>query len=97
MFPCDDPATELNTQPSRRRRGGDAVQRIVIDPEILCGKPVIVGTRLSVQFIIGLLAQGWSVPQVTENYPGISADDVFACLEYAAKVLQSERVYPLPL
>lgn len=72
------------------------MNRIVIDSNILCGKPVIRGTRLSVPFIVGLLAQGWSVNQITENYPGLQPEDVYACLEYANEVLQSERVYPVP-
>ena len=73
------------------------MNRIVIDPNILCGKPVIRGTRLSVQFIVGLLAQGWTVQQVVDNYPGIEPADVYACLEYAHELLQSERVYPVPV
>lgn len=72
------------------------MNRIVIDPNMLCGKPVIRGTRLSVPFIVGLLAQGWSVNQITENYPGLQPEDVYACLEYANEVLQSERIYPVP-
>ena len=70
------------------------MNRIVIDPDILCGKPIIRGTRLSVQFVVGLLAQGWPVQRVVDNYPGIEADDVYACLEYANELLQAERVYP---
>ena len=57
--------------------------RIVIDPEILVGKPIIRGTRLAVEFIIELLAQGWSEEDVLKNYPGVSEDDVHACLGYA--------------
>jgi uncharacterized protein (DUF433 family) len=76
--------------------GGLTMNRIVIDPNMLCGKPVIRGTRLSVPFIVGLLAQGWSVNQITENYPGLQPEDVYACLEYANEVLQSERIYPVP-
>lgn len=72
------------------------MSRIVAEPDVLCGKPVIRGTRLSVQFVVGLLAQGWSVPQVVENYPGVTPEDVYACLEYASELLQSERVYPVP-
>lgn len=73
------------------------MNRILIDPDILCGKPVIRGTRLSVQFIVGLLAQEWSVDQIISNYPGLEPADVYACLEYANELLQAERVYPLPV
>lgn len=57
--------------------------RIVVDPEILAGKPVIRGTRLAVEFVIGLLAQGWSEAEVLRNYPGLTSEDVQACLSYA--------------
>ncbi len=63
----------------------------------LVGKPVIKGTRLAVEFIIDLLAQGWSEAEILRNYPGITQEDIKACLSYAAAVLQSERVYPLDL
>lgn len=69
--------------------------RIVIDPKVLVGKPVIRNTRLSVDFIVGLLAEGWTIAQVLENYPGITQEDVMACLHYASEALRSERVYPL--
>ncbi len=71
------------------------MDRIVLDPNVLAGKPVIRGTRLSVEFIVGLLAEGWSEPDIQRNYPGVTHEDVAACLHYAAEVLQSERVYPL--
>lgn len=70
--------------------------RIALDPKILTGKPVIKGTRLAVEFIIELLAQGWSEEQVLDNYPGLAHEDVAACLYYASHVLKSERVYPIP-
>lgn len=60
--------------------------RIVIDPQILAGKPVIRGTRLAVDFTLGLLAQAWSEADIKRNYPGISHDDIAACLEYASEV-----------
>ena len=68
--------------------------RIVIDPEILCGKPVVKGTRLAVEFIVDLLAQGWTTADILNNYPGLTSDDVLACLAYASAVLRSEKVYP---
>jgi uncharacterized protein (DUF433 family) len=67
--------------------------RIEINPHILVGKPVIRGTRLSVEFIVELLANGWSEPQILLNYPGLSHEDISACLHYAAEMLKSERVY----
>ncbi len=58
--------------------------RIEQDPAILVGKPVIKGTRLSVEFVVGLLAQGWSETEVLKNYPGLAHEDILACLEYAS-------------
>ena len=68
--------------------------RIALDPSILAGKPVVRGTRLSVDFIIGLMADGWNEAQILENYPGLTHDDVAACLAYARDILRSEKVYP---
>lgn len=68
--------------------------RIVLDPAALTGKPVIRGTRLSVEFVIGLMAEGWSETDILQNYPGLSRDDLAACLAYARDVLRSEKVYP---
>ncbi|MBI5485902.1 MAG: DUF433 domain-containing protein [Deltaproteobacteria bacterium] len=70
-------------------------ERIALDPAVLAGKPVVKGTRLGVEFIIDLLAQGWSVEGVLRNYPGLVREDVQACLAYAGEVLRGERVYPL--
>jgi uncharacterized protein (DUF433 family) len=69
--------------------------RIVIDPDILVGKPVVKGTRLAVEFIVGLLADGWTRQQVLDNYPGVTVEDIQACLAYAADILRAEKVYPL--
>lgn len=69
-------------------------ERIILDPAILAGRPVIRGTRLSVEFIIGLLAEGWSEEDIIRNYPGITHDDIRACLAYARDILKSEKVYP---
>jgi uncharacterized protein (DUF433 family) len=69
--------------------------RIVADPKILVGKPVIKGTRLAVEFIIDLLAQGWTEMEILRNYPGLTREDIQACLQYASVVLKSEKVYPL--
>jgi uncharacterized protein (DUF433 family) len=68
--------------------------RIVLDPGVLAGKPVIRGTRLSVDFVIGLMADGWTEVEILRNYPGVSHDDLVACLAYARDVLRSEKVYP---
>jgi uncharacterized protein (DUF433 family) len=71
-------------------------ERIIIDPGILVGKPVIKGTRLSVEFIIDLLSQGWSEQEILRNYPGITREDIRACLSYASETLKTEKVYAFP-
>lgn len=71
-------------------------ERIVLDPKVLVGKPVIRGTRLSVEFVVGLVANGWTEAQILENYPGVTRDDVTACLRYAHMLLEQERVDPVP-
>jgi uncharacterized protein (DUF433 family) len=68
--------------------------RIVLNPAILVGKPVVNGTRLSVDFIIGLMADGWAEADILRNYPGLAHEDIAACLAYARDVLRSEKVYP---
>ena len=57
--------------------------RIVLDPAVLAGKPVVRGTRLSVDFVIGLMADGWSETEILRNYAGLTHDDIAACLAYA--------------
>jgi uncharacterized protein (DUF433 family) len=70
------------------------VERITLDPAVLAGKPIIRGTRIAVDFVIGLMAEGWTETDVLQNYPGLSHEDVAACLAYARDALRSEKVYP---
>lgn len=67
---------------------------IILDAAVLVGKPVVRGSRLAVDFIVGLLGQGWTEADILRNYPGITHDDITACLRYASEILQSEKVYP---
>ncbi|TDX63132.1 uncharacterized protein (DUF433 family) [Methylosinus sp. sav-2] len=68
--------------------------RIVLDPAVLAGKPVVRGTRLSVEFIIGLMADGWSEADIRRNYPVLEREDIVACLGYARDALRSEKIFP---
>ena len=70
--------------------------QIVTDPAILVGKPVIKGTRISVELILGWLANGWTFEQVLESYPHITRDDIQAALAFAAERLHEEHYIPLP-
>ncbi|MCL4215606.1 MAG: DUF433 domain-containing protein [Candidatus Hydrogenedentes bacterium] len=67
--------------------------RITLDPAILTGKPVVRGTRMAVEFIIELLAEGWTEQRILDSYPGLTREDVLACLQYASETLKSEKVY----
>jgi uncharacterized protein (DUF433 family) len=71
--------------------------RITVDPSVLVGKPIIKGTRMSVEFVVGLLGNGWTMEQVLEEYDHLTRDDVLACLRYAAELLREERVYVNPV
>ena len=73
----------------------DQQTRITLNPDILFGKPIIRGTCLAVQFIIDLLAQDWSTDEILRNYPGISLEDIQACLSYASAMPKAEKVYAI--
>lgn len=69
--------------------------RIVIDPKVMTGKPVIKGTRITVELVLRLLAQGVTVENILENYPHLKRGDILAAIEYATELVEEERVYPL--
>jgi uncharacterized protein (DUF433 family) len=68
---------------------------ITSDPGIVAGRPIIRGTRLSVVFLLGLLAQGWSREQVLENYPQLGEEALRAALDYAQQSLEHEHFITL--
>jgi uncharacterized protein (DUF433 family) len=72
----------------------DWQDRIALDPKILAGKPVIKGTRLAVEFVIDLLANGWTESDILKNYPRLNHEDILACLCSASSLMKSEKVYP---
>jgi uncharacterized protein (DUF433 family) len=71
-------------------------ERIVVDPKILAGKPVIRGTRLAVEFILELLAAGQSESDILTNYPGLTREDILACLSYASYLAHEYKAFPIP-
>ena len=71
-------------------------ERIVGDPGVAGGKPVIRGTRLAVEFILELLAAGQSESDILTNYPGLTREDILACLSYASYLAHEYKVYPIP-
>jgi uncharacterized protein (DUF433 family) len=70
-------------------------ERIVADPGVLTGKPVIKGTRIAVEFVLDLLANGWTESEILLNYPRLTHEDIQACLSYATALIKSERIYPI--
>ncbi len=72
-------------------------EHIVIDPAVLTGKPIIKGTRLAVEFIIDLLAHDWIEAEILRNYPGLTHEDIQACLMYASDLLRTEKVYSVEI
>jgi len=75
----------------------DLLNRISINPKIMVGKPVIQGTRLSVEYILNLLAHGANVAEILEEYEGLVEADIRACLLFAARSLESARFMPLAM
>lgn len=73
----------------------DWSDHIAADSEVLGGKPVVRGTRLSVDFVLGLFAAGWTQEQVLANYPGLTPEALRAVFAYATEVLQEEVVLPV--
>ena len=68
-------------------------QHIVVDPAVLSGKPVVKGTRLTVEFVLGLLAQGWNEAEILRNYPGLTREQILASVAYAQERLSEEKVF----
>ena len=66
------------------------------DPNILVGKPVVKGTRLSVEFILGLFSVGWTEQQVLENYPGLTQKSLRAVFAFAIDCLKEKALYTIP-
>ena len=75
----------------------EMIERIILDPQIKVGKPVIKGTRLTVEYIVGLLAQGATFGEIIEEYEGLTREDIQACLSFATKSLQNTVFMPLVL
>ncbi|MDM7922723.1 MAG: DUF433 domain-containing protein [Pyrinomonadaceae bacterium] len=71
-------------------------KRISADPAIMVGKPVISGTRITVEFILGRLADGWSEKEILENYPDLTPDDLRAVFAYAADCMKDGWVFSMP-
>ncbi|MEK6886893.1 MAG: DUF433 domain-containing protein [Nanoarchaeota archaeon] len=71
----------------------DLLKRIEMKPGVLAGKPVIKGTRISVEFILELLSSDMTIEEILKEYPHLKREDILATLEYASKVLKHEEIY----
>ncbi len=71
------------------------LERIILNPKIMVGKPVIKGTRLTVDFILNLLAHGSTVHEILNEYKGVTLEDIQACLFFATKSLENTEYMPL--
>lgn len=71
------------------------LNRITVNPEIMSGKPVIKGTRLTVDYILNILAYGSTVKEIVAEYEGLTSEDIQACLLFASKTLESSQFMPL--
>ncbi len=73
------------------------LERITLNPKIMVGKPIIKGTRLTVEYILNLLAHGATFTDILEEYQGLTADDIRACLLFATKSLENTAFMPLEM
>jgi uncharacterized protein (DUF433 family) len=73
----------------------ELLNRIIVDPKIMVGKPIIKGTRLTVERILGLLAQGMTTDDLLAEYNKLTKEDVLACLAFAQKAVESSSFVPL--
>ncbi len=73
----------------------EMLQRISLNPKVMVGKPVISGTRLTVEYILNLLAHGQTQDQIVEEYPGLTQSDIQACLLFASRAMQDTTFIPL--
>lgn len=71
------------------------MDRIIVDPKIMLGKPVIRGTRITVEHVLKLLKQGLAVKEIVADYPQLKKGDIDAAIDYVPESLSRERAYPL--
>ncbi|OHD68844.1 MAG: hypothetical protein A2W19_17290 [Spirochaetes bacterium RBG_16_49_21] len=71
------------------------LERIILNPKIMAGKPIIQGTRLTVDYILNLLAHGSTEDEILNEYKGLTNDDIKACILFAVKSLENTEFMPL--
>ena len=70
------------------------MKRIVVDPKVMVGKPVIRGTRIPIDAILRRIADGWTFEKILEGYPNLTKSDIKAALEYAERIVRGEDIIP---
>ena len=73
----------------------DFMKRIVVNPKVMVGKPVIRGTRITVDAVLGRLAEGWTIEEILEDFPHITKEDVRAAIRYAESIVRGELIVPM--
>jgi uncharacterized protein (DUF433 family) len=72
----------------------DPLDRIAINPEVMLGKPVIRGTRITVEILLEKIAAGCSIPEILTDYPRLTREDVLAAVAYAREALSTDEIIP---
>jgi uncharacterized protein (DUF433 family) len=75
----------------------ELLAKIVTNPKIMAGKPILKGTRITVELVLRLLSQGLSSEEILKDYPQLTKEDISAVLLYAAKVAGEEEIYPVTI
>ena len=75
--------------------GATILDRITVNPKIFGGKPIVRGRRIAVEHILGMLAAGDTMETILKGYPWMEREDILACIEYAHRLVEHERVEPL--
>jgi uncharacterized protein (DUF433 family) len=73
------------------------MKKITVNPQILSGKPIFEGTRIPVDLILEFLSQGYNIEEVLKEYPSLTKEDILGALNFAAKKIKEEKIYPISL
>jgi uncharacterized protein (DUF433 family) len=85
----------MNASEESIMNDNELLERIAVNTKVMVGKPVIRGTRLTVEFVLDLLAHGSTTQEVLDEYQGITREDIQACLLFATRSLESSSFLPL--
>jgi uncharacterized protein (DUF433 family) len=86
---------QIKEMGGRMTKDQKLLERIVVNPKVMIGKPVIKGTRLTVEYVLNLLAHGATATEIVREYKGLTKDDIQACILFATKSLENTSFMPL--